>query len=662
MKKAETKKSQPPNLVSDKTFTYLFLPVLLLLVIAHLLSTYWRTPFLWGIHHLYFFPGWVGWALTIVIIGLFVPTVNSFMLKFFQSVFSALEKIFAKIRKYPFFAIVSLLSIPLFWSLRTKLFLLGDGYFILERLSGGRIMPTEWLDGTIHLEFYRILSMISPDIDPSFSYSIPSVVCGGIFVFLILTLSDLLGKTKFQKVLIFSVLLTLGSIELFFGYVESYTILLVSLTLFILFSVRYLQGRASIIFSLLALILSIGLHISAVVFVPSFFYVVLWKWRSGRKKLLDIFTLLSVLGCLGMICFVIWKVFFLKGEGGGFSRFHPLLPSARTDFTLFCGAHIGEFANQLLLISPVGTLLFLFFLFYTLKLKSFKDPILNFLLISSLLSLLLVFIYNCHWGSFDWDLMSFPGIFFTLFGILLFVKWGSEWKEFKNYGLILIAVSFFHTVPWILVNADRQRSVDRYVLTAENDRHLLCARGGGMWRVARVVGHAGFTEKAEEILKRGIKRNPEELGCYSYLAKILCNQERYDEAIFYLERGLQLKPHSTALRFSLGQTYLRKENLQKAIFHLEKIKEEHGNDSVFVINLSKAYLKTQRPEYAKNILQDFLVKNQESATMRGLLGISFFLLRDFSNAKKEWEKALKLNPDEPHAKTGLEELRKITEE
>jgi tetratricopeptide (TPR) repeat protein len=183
-----------------------------------------------------------------------------------------------------------------------------------------------------------------------------------------------------------------------------------------------------------------------------------------------------------------------------------------------------------------------------------------------------------------------------------------------------------------------------------------------MWRVARALDHAGFTDKAEEIFKRGIQRNPEEIGCYSYLAKILCNQERYDEAIFYLERGLQLKPHSTALRVSLGQTYLKKEDLQKAIFHLEKIKEEYEQDTVFVINLSKAYLKTQRPEDAKNILRGFLAKNQESATMRGLLGISLFLLRDFSNAKKEWERALKLNPDEPHAKTGLEELRKITDE
>ena len=661
MKKAKTKKSQPSNFVSDRMFNYLFLPVLLLLVIAHLLSTYWRTSSLWGIHHLYFFPRWMGWISTIVILSFFIPSVNNFMLKFFESIFGALEKIFPKVKKYPLFAIVSLLSISLFWSFRTKLFLLGDGYFKLDALSHGVITPTEWLDGIIHLEFYQLLAKLSFGINPSFSYSITSVVCGGIFIFLIFSLSDLLGKTTFQKILIFSTLFTLGSSELFFGYVESYTILLVTLTLFILFSILYIQGKTSIIFSFLALILSVGFHVSAIVFVPSFFYVIFWKWQRGREKLLDIFTLLSLLGCLGIISFIICKVFFLKGEGGGFSRFLPLLPSAKTDFTLFCGAHIWEFINQLLLISPVGILLFLFFLLCTLKFKSFKDPILNFLLISSLLSLLLVFVYNSRLGSMDWDLNSFPGIFFTLSGILLFVKWGSEWAKFRYYGLILMAVSFFHTVPWILVNTNRQMSLDRYVLTAMNDPHLLSAPGGGVWRVGRVLETAGLREEAEEVFKQGIKRNPLELGCYTYLGQTLYLLGKHDEAIFYLEKALQLEPQIEGARFILGKAYLKKENYRRGIFHLEKIKSKHDHDSVFVISLSSAYLKAERPEDAKNILQEFLAKNQESATMRGLLGISFFLLKDFSNAKKQWETALKLDPDEPHAKAGLEKLRETTE-
>jgi Flp pilus assembly protein TadD len=668
MKKAKTKKLKPQDFASENVFRYVFMPVLLLLVMSHLLSTYWSTPFLWGIHHLYFFPRWVGWVLIIVTISFFVPPVNSFLLKFFESIFSVLWKNFArildleiKIKKYQLFVMTGVISIPLFWALRTKLFLLGDGYFKLAAASNGVIAPTEPLDGIIHNQFYRLLTLISPGIDPSFSYTILSVACGGMFVFLILCLSDLLGGTPFKKVLIFSSLLTLGSIELFFGYVESYTILLVGLTLFILFSILYIQGRANIILSFLVLGFSIGVHVSAIVFIPALLYVIFWKWNKEKWRSIDIFTLLSLLGCLAIIFLAISKVFLMEGEGNRFGQFLSVLPSAKTGFTMFCGAHLWEFINQLLLISPVGTLLFLFFLFYVLKFKSIQDPILNFLLISSLSGLLLVFIYNARLGNADWDLRSFAGIFFTLFGMLTFVKWGSRWSRFKNYGLILIAVGFFHTIPWIMVNANRQMSVDRYIMTTAKDRHVLFTKGGGMWRMARVLWMAGLTKERDEILKEGIKRNPFELGCYSLLAQSLNHQRKYDEAIFYLEEALKVRPDSKEIRLNLGQTYLNNDELEKAIFHMEKIKGEYECDSAFVISLATAYMRVKRLKDAENILQECLSKNQESATIRGLLGTVFFMQRDDSNAKKEWEIALKLNPGEPRAQEGIEKIRKSEE-
>ncbi len=652
---------QPTVFVPEKTFKYFFLPLLFSLVVFHLLSTCWGTPFLWGVHHLYFFPEWVGWALTVVTLILFVPSVNHLILKTVESILCVPQRFLAGFNKYLLFIGAGIISVPLFWSLRTRLFLLGDGYFKLNALSGGLIMPTEWLDGILHQGFYKLMTKVSAGIDPSLSYTVPSVICGGAFIFLILILSDLLGKTNFQKILVFSALVTLGSIELFFGYVESYTILSVSLTLFILFSILCLQDKTSIVFSFLALILSVGLHVLAMVFVPSFLYVVYRKWQGGKGKLTDTLTLLSLVGCLGIISLVIWKVFFLEGQGGGFSRFLPLLPSVKMNFTLFCGAHLGEFANQLLLISPVGTLSFLFFLSYAQKSKLLEDPILSFFLISSLSGLLLIFVYNSRWGSVDWDLMSFPGIFFTLFGILSFLKWGKGWSRFKNYGLILIAVGFFHTAPWILVNTDATMSMERYVMIATNDVHLLRAPGGGMWRVGRVLDLAGLVRESEEILKEGIRRNPKEMGCYSYLSSILHHQGRDDEAIFYLEAALQLEPQSDEVRYTLGQMYLERD-LHKAIFHLEKVKARYEHQSAFVTKLAKAYLKAERPDDARRIVQQSLARGQKTATMRGLLGTSFLLLGDSSNARVEWEKALDLNPDEPLAKTGLEELRKMAEE
>jgi len=656
MSKTKSKASESVKLVSETTFRYFFVIILLLSVIAHLLAIYWWTPFLWGIHCLYFFPHWEGWILTIIALSSFIPLVNDFILKLAQSIFSALEQFFFKIKNNQLFTMISLVSILLFWLLRTRYYLWGDGYFKIDDLYRGAITPTEPLDGIIHVGFYKLLTMISPGINPSFSYSILSVLCGGVFIFLILSLSDRLGKTPFQKILIFSALLTLGSLELFFGYAESYTILLMSLTLFVLSSILYIQHKISIIFSFLTLVLSIGLHVSAIVFLPAFVYLIFWKWQSEKRKTPEFTAILSLLGCSLIIFLAVWKVFLMKGPGNRFGQFVPIFTSDKTDFTMFCKAHLVEFINQVLLISPVGMFLFLFFLYFTLKLKSFKDPLLNFLLLSSLSGLFLIFIYNSRLGSADWDLRAFPGVFFTLCGILLFIKWGSQWSKFKYYGLILMAVSLFHAVPWILLNADRQMSIDRYVLTSTSDPHLLT---GGMWRIARVLEIAGLRQVGDELLKEGIRKNPLELPCYSILAKSLNLQGKHDEAIFYLESALKLKPDSKDTRFLLGQTYMKKNDLEKAIFHLEKIKGDFEKDSLFVIILATAYMKADSLEEAKKLLEGFLNQDQESATMRRLLGGIYFVQRDYPNAKKEWETALKLNPDEALAKKGMEELKKI---
>jgi len=652
---------QPTDSFWDKVFRFIFMPILLLLVLMHLAARYWGTPFLWGVHHLHFFPGWLGWVLTLATVSLFIPAVNKPVLSLLEPVFSALGRSVSKIPKYPGFIAAGMICMPVFWFLRTEYFLLGDGCFKLNTLTSGAITTTEPLDSIIHHQLYRILAALFPTADPSLAYTVPSVVCGGIFIFLLLVLADLLGKTSFQKILIFSLLVTLGSIQLFFGYVESYTTLLVAITLFVLLSLLFLQGKVNIIFPFLALVLSISLHVSAVALMPAFLYLVFRKWRIQGRRFLDVSTLLCLLALCGIVFLGIWKATVVVGKGRTFGQFLPLVATPKMKFTMFSRAHLIEFANELLLISPAATLLFLFFLLRALKTKSWGHPTLNFMLISGLSGLLLVFAYNCHWGSMDWDLMSFPGIFMALFGILSFLSWSGGRTRTRNHGLILIAVSLFHTLPWILVNADGVRSVDRYVMTATNDAHLLCATGGGMWRVGRVLDLAGLAQEAEEILKLGIQRNPNELGCYSYLGEMLHDQEGDADAIPYLERALMLKPESAELRLNLARLYLSVD-LEKSIFHLEKVKEQYEHEAPFVIGLAKAYLKTERAEDARVLVQEYLARGQETATMRGLLGASFFMLRDSTKARMEWQRARELDPDEPLAKAGLKRLREMAEQ
>jgi tetratricopeptide (TPR) repeat protein len=355
-----------------------------------------------------------------------------------------------------------------------------------------------------------------------------------------------------------------------------------------------------------------------------------------------------------MIVFLaVWKVFMMPGEGNKFDQFLPIVSSTDYGFTMFSGAHFVEFLNQLLLLSPAGIILFAFFLFYFLKLRFFEDPLLNFLLISSLAGLVLIFVYNCRWGNADWDLRALPGMFFTLFGVLLFIRWGSGWARFKSYGLILIAVSLYHVVPWVLLNADKQKSLDRYVMTAVNDKHIQSAPSGGLWTVGRVLDKAGLSTEAEKVYKLGMEKNPQSITYYSVLGNNLYAQEKLDEAISCLKKGLELRPESQELRLVLAQSYLKKDELETAIPYLESLRGELDDDSVFALTLSKTYMNVNRWAEAKDVLESFLDKREETAKMLGLLGICFYMLRRDQEAKTTWQRALELDSLEQNATAGL---------
>lgn len=281
-KDQKVKESEVNRGISERVFNRVFLPWTAILVLLHLITIYIAPAYMWGVHFYHFFPVWIGWVLSLTIFALLIPGLNEFLYERLEIVAKKIKTPFTKLGENKTFLIVSLLSLPIFWIFRTRLYLLGDGYFRIQDLPEGKLHLAEWLDGFIHLAIYRMMNKLIPSWTPELTYSIISILCGGLFVFLSLKLSSLLGKNGFQKVLIFFFLVSLGSMELFFGYVESYSILQVALLIYILFAVLYLSGKTSILPLLLALVISIGLHISSLVFIPSFIYL-LWESIRGTK-------------------------------------------------------------------------------------------------------------------------------------------------------------------------------------------------------------------------------------------------------------------------------------------------------------------------------------------------------------------------------------------
>lgn len=684
--------------VSWGLFGRLFLPWTVILILVHILTMYVAPAFMWGVHFYHFYPVWIGWALALLSLTLLIPKVGEYVYLRLETLAQKISRPLVGWGENKTFVLLSLLSIPLFWLFRTKLHLLGDGMFRISDLPQSKIHLQEWLDGFIHLIFYRGMQKLTPFWTPELTYSVISILCGGLFVFLALKLSSLLGKSSFGKVLIFSFLITLGSVQLFFGYVESYSILQVVILAYIFFSIRYLLGKTSLIPALLLLVISVGLHTTSLIFAPSFIYLLLKKNSrfgkthseedSKKKSSIKALTVITLIFSSVIILFWVHRVATGLEKTGKGIFILPLVSGENYPFGLFSLAHLSEFANQLLLLSPVGISLIVLFLLFRIRfgrsvLGQSPHPkhmlkvggLLSFLVLATFFALIYLFVFNFTLGSADWDLRCSSAPFIGLLAVLLFLRWGEKLfsgygpkstdqtsgvrieKRFKTWGMIFIFLGLFHTVPWVLINAHHQRSLDRYLLIQENDPHPVDETLYNTYKIARILKMA-LVDQAEvnNLYKRAIQREPDNPLNYYNLGSEYFTNDQLNSAILYLNQSLEVEPKYPLPHCLLGVIYNTTGEVDKALLHLETCTSWSKDNPAYLYEYGQALLKKgnwdQAEQYALKTIQ--LVPNNPMAYH--LLGSICMGKGDYGKAKEVWTQILKLSPQDSVAIHNLKQL------
>jgi len=185
----------------------------------------------------------------------------------------------------------------------------------------------------------------------------------------------------------------------------------------------------------------------------------------------------------------------------------------------------------------------------------------------------------------------------------------------------------------------------------------------------------------ETILNSFVEADPRNIEIYGYLAQLYYSQKQYDKAIKQFEIVLSLEPQNTEVMFLLGALYLENEDEGRAIDLFEKalaLKPDHDA----VLN-SLAYLYAQRGEQldrAWEMIERALAidpdngayldtkgwiafqKGDMDTALKELrqaqaklddpvifehLGDVYFRIKDLDQARKNWEKSLELNSEQP---------------
>ncbi len=448
----------------------------LIVLTLHLAAYVLPEETFWSVWPYTFLPPWLGWSLALLAGALTVPAVN-------QTISNGLYRLWAAWpagavpARERWFALAALMMGLLFWLARLRHLRWGDAYLLSVALSYPDLelrVIYNWqapLTVFLHQRLWQYVANPLLGWPVEQVYAAVSIVCGMIFVYVLLNFVTRLGRTILEAVVLAGLLLTTGSMQLFFGYVENYTIVSLGLLVTLFLAWQALQGDLSPLWPVLAFSITNAFHPSTVFLWPGLWLLVWLCWRrgyvSGRGVLLQ--TLLPPL-LVGGAVFLLMEsgghgLAALLGEdrpgGGDGIWFVPLFETTTRwqHYTMFSAAHLLDWLNIHFLISPFGLPIILLTLWtgYRFRLTLFERQTDRdygyFLGLTAAMYLLLTWLWNPDYGGrHDWDLFAPAAFVYTLLAGYLLVHTMTRPEKLRAAALFVVAVCLLHTGAWIFTN------------------------------------------------------------------------------------------------------------------------------------------------------------------------------------------------------------------
>jgi hypothetical protein len=487
------------------SFTCLALRIAALTVVTlHLLAGLLPEEAAWSVWPYTALPTPLGWLGGLAVAALVLTPANDALGRWLDRLWRAVScqvprRLLFRDKRLWFALIAAVTAIP-FWWFRIRHLRWGDAYFIAQALSyTGPDRPIwtiyNWQSPLSILLHAELWLWIHPALGVSVEtlYAITSVLSGVGFVYVLFLLADALGQSWTQKATIFGLVATTGSLQLFFGYVENYTIISLGLVLTLYLGVRCLRGEISLAWPSLSLAIANAFHPSTMVLWPAMAYVgwhIAGSQPSARGKVLQWARMMAppALVFAGLATLMAAgghgpQAMLTEDRPGGADGI-PFVPLFQVTtewqhYTLFSLPHLLDWANEHFLISSFG--LFLLFLYLVTRLGQLKTArslqadgrsqdnlqgagidagTITFLAIASLSYLLLTFVWNPDYGGRrDWDLFAPSAFVYTPLAASLLARLVANRPEtdrgrctLARAARLLIAVSALHTLAWIYYN------------------------------------------------------------------------------------------------------------------------------------------------------------------------------------------------------------------
>ncbi|HSN74751.1 MAG TPA: hypothetical protein VL334_06605, partial [Anaerolineae bacterium] len=424
----------------------------LAVVALHLAAPLFAEANAWGLWPYTYLPK--GWQLLLAALAILaiLPNTAAALLRIAARALHATRVTFQ--RRNALFALLSLLSLLLFSLFPIVHTRWGDAHILVNAIAypdPALRLTSTWqapLDVWLHARLWALGNSWLGWADAWPAYRMLSPLAGALYVYVLLRLADSVGRTRTEKLLIVGLLATLGTMQLFFGYAENYSLAAAGILLFLWLALDTLAGRRPLWQPALALAVTNGLHPSTIVLDPALLYVA-WVWgksRQGdketRKQGARVWwsAVWQVAWPMALVAGGVVALMTLSGNGlaaltstdrpgGGDGRLFVPLTETTTrweHYTMFSWKHLRDWLNMQMLTAPVtlGGLVIVGVALVAERLRmnsqagtakhaeaSSDGHALTFLALATGLYWLFTWVWNPDYGGQrDWDLFSLAAI------------------------------------------------------------------------------------------------------------------------------------------------------------------------------------------------------------------------------------------------------------
>ncbi len=566
----------------------------------------------WGFH----FFGFYGETTLLLFAGILlvaaIPKFQNRILKFIEIGIRKLSALPLPVA----FILTAAVFFALIYLFPAKLHLLGDGAVLLRSVPLGinsSEISLSFRNQPLMFWIYRTAMNLHPfeaKPNPYTVYYTIDIISAIAFLALVFWSVRFFQLRVMEKFLLGCLLVFSAGSQFFFGYVENYVLQYVITIAYVITGWYSLEKRISVIVPIFCLIIMIMLHLGNIVFIPSLILLFLYKWK--RNKLQAILFLGSV-GIVGTV--VLYYIGFnlidlTRHLRSGTVDILQLFTAKGGNFPypMFSLAHLLDWLNSNNLSAPFGLLFTLILVPLLPRERTWKNPILMFLLSTALCGMFFTWIINSALGmARDWDL--FLSFFLPLAILPIYLLSQVSSLPGRRYILFIIVVfMLLRTVAWIGINASEERHLNR--MKVLNSPYLLS-------QVANIV----YDES---------------------LANFFFDAGRYSEARVYYEHYMTIDSMNPRIIGNIADVYRRIGEKDKYFYQLLRAVAVNSPDAGVYSNLGVEY--ASRGDTAKAIEFNLIAikKNPTMQKSYANLGILYTSMQDFRSADKYFSAAINL--------------------